>query len=420
MQLPNGGRIVLIDDTREEAFPLMETFGRYSIPYLYYDGTAGKLPDNPPGGVRFVFLDIELQGMRGQDDKTKASGLTACLKKIISASNGPYVIIFWTKLKQEVIELVIQNCTKAAIPPVSWLDLEKTECIKPDKSYDMQKLSKKLREKLSSIGAFRLYVEWENALHSASKKFICEFSNLVPSGEGWSEGTSALFYKLYKSYVDKNEIQDQAEQFKCACLLMNCSFLDTLQSISATDFQLPDGFRLASGNIDGITLAKLNTSLFLNNSLLSRPATGYVYREENESLQSSLIESLFKKDGSPVEIQLCKIIITPECDLAQNKTLKHRCESKERKMHRIIYGLLFPFSDDLKSYRKKNDAQFEVGAIWHEGQSYALVLHFSTLSFQHEGELSGNPLFALKRDLVFDIQSKAANHVNRLGNFQLG
>ncbi len=117
MHLPKSGRIVLIDDKADEAQPLISSFAINAIPHLYYDGRPEGLPETPLDGIRFVFLDIELQGMQGQNDKTKASALVGRLKKIISISNGPYVIIFWTK-HGEVIQRVLENCTSASIPPV--------------------------------------------------------------------------------------------------------------------------------------------------------------------------------------------------------------------------------------------------------------------------------------------------------------
>ncbi len=265
-----------------------------------------------------------------------------------------------------------------------------------------------------------LYVQWENILHMASNEFIRDFSKLVPAGDKWSIGTSYMFYKLYKAYVDKNEIADKTEQFKCASWLMNRSFLDTLQEYSASNLKLPDKFSLTGGDVDAATLAKLNSYLFLNSSTLSRPLTGYVYQENNENVKTCLYESLFKAGPAPLQTELCKIIITPECDLAQNKVLKYKYADIDKKVHRIVYGLLLPDSADLDSRRKNSDAQFDIGPLWHAEKSWFIILHFSTLSFQHEGELQGDHLFYLRRDLVFDIQSKAANHVNRLGNFQLG
>lgn len=415
MQLSTSGRVVLIDDTADEALPLMSAFGKNAIPYTYYDGRPDGLPDAPSEGIRFVFLDIELQGMEAQNEKTIASALVNRLRKIISTSNGPYAIIFWTK-HNEIITQILENCSTASISPVAWVDLEKAQCRTTDGKYDISIISTKLKNKLEAIGAFRLYVEWENILHLASKRFIHDFSKLVPSGDNWSAGTSALFYKLYKAYVGKNEITDQTEQFKCSSLLMNNSFLDTLQEHSSEYLTLPGEYKLTGGDVDTATLAKLNTYLFLNSSSLPRPMTGYVYLEENENVKASIVKDVFKEDQVPNNISLCKVVVTPLCDIAQNKVLKFKINEIENKIHRIIYGLLLPSPNNST---KRSEAQFKIGPFWHEDKSWIIILHFSTLTFQHEGELNGEHLFYLRRDLIFDIQSKAANHVNRLGNLQM-
>jgi hypothetical protein len=416
MNLSNSGRIVLIDDNIDEARPLISTLGVEGIPYVYYDGKLEGLPTSPLEGTRFIFLDIELHGMQGQDDKTKASALVARLRKIISTTNGPYAIIFWTK-HSEIIDQIIDNCSKALISPIAWLDLEKQQCLDDNGGYDLKKIFDGLHEKLKKIGAFSLYVEWENILHLASKKFIKDFSKLIPDGEKWSATTSTLFYNLYKAYVERNELQDITEQFKCSCKLLNRSFLDTLQGYSDKNLKLPDGFKLISGPIDATIRSKLNSYLLFNNSFLSRPMTGYVYKETNDNVKNLLIENIIKPDQKIDGIELCKIIITPSCDLAQNKIIKDKCSPEGKKVHRIVYGLLLPFDVDLKR-KEKTEAMFDITPFWHEEKSWIIILHFSAITFQHEDQLQ-LPVFCLSQDLIFDIQSKAANNLNRLGNFQL-
>lgn len=420
MRISNSGRVIVIDDRREEVLPLMETLSKNNIPYMYFDGRMENLPDNPTEGVRFVFLDIELQGMNGQDDKTKASGLTERLRKIISDTNGPYVIVFWTK-HSEVIDQVLENCEKISISPVEWLDLEKTDCLGDNGSYEIETIAGKLNDKLSSIGAFRLYVEWENILHSASKNFIRDFSGLVHKGDSWSKDTSTLFYRLYKAYVEKSEISDSTGQFRCACLLMNRSFSDVLENDTHSDLQLPTGFVFSTDNITEETKAKINSSLFICNNPVIAPAPGCVYVQDSISLKESILEAIFKKDKIPDECALCQIVVTPVCDLAQNKTLTAKIGAGDDKckIHRIVSGIMFPVPNDLSSRRKKDDAQFDIGPFWHDGKIYQIIVHFAALSYIEEKAITDSPLLSLKQDLLFDLQSKGANHVNRLGNFQL-
>ncbi|MFC1534768.1 hypothetical protein ACFL7M_15550 [Thermodesulfobacteriota bacterium] len=424
MQLSNSGRVVLIDDKAEEIEPLLVLLGKQNVPYLYFDGALDNLPETPPEGVRFVFLDIEL-GSKAVGIKNQASALTGVLSKVVSASNGPYVIIFWTRHK-EVIEQILENCNKKSISPVAWIDLDKPKLVsKKDNKYDLAEIMGKLDKKLSKIGAFYLYVQWENILNSAGKQFVHDFSGVVDTGTDWTKKTSELFYALYKSYVEKNVLHEQTEQFKCACHVMNQSFFDLLQNYTATKLELPEGFTLSHGKVERNTLSKLNTSLLINEGLLDRPSTGYVYKEINRSLLASLSKSLFKKDKQPADMILCKIILTPECDLARNKTLITKKEEDgqpvEYKIHRSVYGVLFPCVDDQKDNRsgKGSPAQFDIGPIWYQNKIYQIIIHFLTISTQNEKKIKGKPLFALKRNLIFDLQSKAANHVNRLGSFQL-
>jgi hypothetical protein len=266
----------------------------------------------------------------------------------------------------------------------------------------------------------------------ASKKFVNNFSSHIPLDEKWSQGTSALFYQLYRAYVDKQTIEDPKEQFKCACHLMNRSFLDTLENEIMTSDNLPGTFKLANGGqLEGIVKANLNTSLFIRENLLSRPTTGCVYHEkivkENKYVLDSLINMVFKSSKIPENHSFCKIIITPECDIAQNKLLRPATEGNKPAfpaLHRIVYGVYFEINpEDLKNEKDRikgsGSALFEIGPFWHENKFYHLIIHFGTISFQPENMFPEELLFSLQRDLLFDLQSKAANHVNRLGNYML-
>lgn len=201
MQLSNSGRIIIIDDNHEEVWPLIEALGKNQVPFIYLDGTLENLPEKQFQGVRFVFLDIELQGMEGLNSKSKASALAGLLKKLISPSNGPYVIVFWTK-HMEVIELVLEHCSSIAIPPVASVDLEENECMRTEGSSRIQTITDKLEEKLAHIGAFPLYAAWEDAVHDAATAFTAEISSLVPAGKDttkWSNNTAALFREMHEA-----------------------------------------------------------------------------------------------------------------------------------------------------------------------------------------------------------------------------
>lgn len=411
MLISENGRIILVDDIQKEIEEVLTSLRNHGLPFLYFDGTQETLPQEPLEGIRFVFLDIELRGMKGQSIKTKASGVVAVLKKIISTNNGPYVIIFWTKHK-EAIEAVIENCSKEKIPPVKCVDLEKP--------VGVEKITERLEQKLGDIGAFRLYVEWENIVNKAAIEFVRKFSSLVNLDTDWSKNTEAIFFKLYKSYVEENEIQDKEDQFKCACHLMNRSFLDTLEYITKKDLKLPQGFELHAGTVTKQTIAKLNFSLFLGEALTGQPNPGNVYTQNNDVIKGMLIRSIIKDGQDPGGCTLCRVIISPECDIAHKKMIYIAgAEGEPKVMHRILYGLLLPDGPTNRLNPKGRESYIRIHPIWHDNKEQELIFHFATMSFHSEEEFTESPIFSLKRDILFDIQSKAAIHVNRLGNYLL-
>lgn len=411
MLISESGRIVLIDDNRDEMDLVLNTLARQGVPSIYFDGTAEQLPEQPLKGIRFVFLDIELSGMEGQDDKTKASGIVGILKNILSSDNGPYVIAFWTDHK-EVIPLVLENCKKAGIPPVTSVDLEKPA--------NLNQITERMHDKLKTIGAFQLYVEWENTVNKASIEFVRKFSSLASIANDWSKDTSILFHELYKAYVEENEFEDEEEQFKCACHLMNRSFLDTLEFTTRNKLKLPEGFKLEQGAISNETKAKLNFSLFLGDALTVRHNPGNVYKIDKDEYKNMLIGSFFKDGQSPATPILCKVIISPECDIAYNKMISIKePDGKSDVAHRIIFGLILPVFPTSSLVPTGRDAFFRIYPIWYDNKEQELIFHLASMSFCPEKEFTQPPLFTLKRDLLFDLQSKAANHVNRLGNYLL-
>ncbi len=410
MLISESGRIVVVDDKREEVATILDALGKEGIPYIYFDGTLENLPKEPLKGIRFVFLDIELQGMKAQQDKTKASGVVAVLKKVISVENGPYAIGFWTA-HQEVIPLILENCEQQRISPVVWVDVEKLEGV--------QGVIDRIEDKLKTISAFQVYVEWENTVNNASKEFVLGFSTLVNRGSNWSKDTAALFYSLYKAFVEKKELSREEDKFKCACHLMNRSFLDTLENITRRDLTIPAGFKLENTGISNDVQSKLNTSLYLTSNVAGRHYPGNVYIHNDSTQKELLIQDLFINGQAPSECELCMVIITPECDLAQNKVIKIKGPgSTVHPMHRVLLGLKIPYDQNDK-LRGKRDSEYHIGPVWFGGKSNIVILHFGTISFQLENKIIGDPIFSLQRDLLFDIMSKAANHINRFGIYLL-
>lgn len=45
--LPNGGKVVIVDDCFQEILPLINILNKNAIPVIYYSGRANELPIKP-------------------------------------------------------------------------------------------------------------------------------------------------------------------------------------------------------------------------------------------------------------------------------------------------------------------------------------------------------------------------------------
>lgn len=422
MILPNSGRVVIVDNKIEEAQPLIHALTKRGMPHLFSDGKLDTLPQKPLRGTRFVFLDIELSGMEGQNDKTVISGLIGVLKKIIDQANGPYVILFWTA-HQERIDGVLTACAESGIAPVGHNVLNKRDLLN-GQGVDLDELWTEIEAAVSHIPAFQLVTQWENAVNCSTIEFINTLSEHFSDGTDWSRQASHVFHKLYKTHVEKREVSDVTSQFKHACYLMNRSYFDTLESHISQGVKLPDGFSLTAGEISADVTSKINTSLLINLKPTHDSPVGSLYAMADNDIKQHLIDAYFKKDKIPQDLRLCQIVITPECDFAQNKMLKGKQENGVFHYHRVVHALMWKCDSTYDKSNEngrvnRNDAFFPIGPLYLDGHIQMLGCHFASIGLCDSQSLGNDPLFSLRRDLLADLQSKAANHVNRLGNSQI-
>lgn len=122
MQLPNGGKVVIVDDNINEVIPLINILSSQNIPILYYDGNINRLPDKPLSGVRVVFLDLRFGSVI--ETKTIVSNACAVLGRIIDDENGPFLLIIWSSTGSEYQTELEKKLTK--IDPIKKSQLKKS------------------------------------------------------------------------------------------------------------------------------------------------------------------------------------------------------------------------------------------------------------------------------------------------------
>lgn len=68
--LPNGGKVVIVDDCFQEILPLINILNKNAIPVIYYSGRANELPIKPLQGNKIIFSGSALFNKYGYKDNS--------------------------------------------------------------------------------------------------------------------------------------------------------------------------------------------------------------------------------------------------------------------------------------------------------------------------------------------------------------
>lgn len=402
MSLSNSGRIVIIDDDQSEIMPLLASLSKMGAPYFYFSGELDDLPTTPLDGIRFVFLDIELEGFGGLDEKSKASALVNILSRIISKQNGPYTILFWTK-HHECIPHVIDHCNRVEIPPIHHLSLEKTQC----KSNSYQDIASIIERKLKENSALLSLVQWENLVHKSCSEFFYAFSSLVQVDQEWSTNISGILCSMAEADLGKGA-SDNELKYRAASRLLNQSFNDILHMHTNNDLACPEGFELQEKPLEVIVKAKINSWLFIDCSSQDSVRTGDVMKCKTDDIYVGAVKKFFKLSQDVDVICPINIVITTECDIVGKKTLE---TDDNNVMHRVLKGFILP--NDVKVKEARSTECF--GPFLYDGTVVKICLHLGATTLASMMEL-GERAFRIRRALTHDIQAKTSCYLNRIGN----
>ncbi|MGJ8716577.1 MAG: hypothetical protein ACSHXG_15870 [Maribacter stanieri] len=447
MNIPLNGRIAIIDDKVEQAEPLMQVLSKNQMPYVFYKGNdLNYLPeeDNRYNDIRILFLDINLLDDTAKpDEKQIKSILYNVLKRVISPDNFPYSIIFWSRHQDEHSNLVVElfeNELKDR-KPISMKGFVKSDFF-PNFSTELVENEINILEELQAIidsqPAYSYILNWENQLHLSADNTLQDVFSSYHSFNDWKNNANFILSKLGNAYLGKhfNNSSDE-EKIKSSLVSFSSVFRDSLEhsihySIIKTD-KLEYNFDEINSSVKTIN-EKLNISR--NSSSISESGN-VVILKENEQLFKDLLnkvvsffgfknriklekpditESVLKKEATKehkrikteIKAKWLKIglIVTPVCDFAQNN----------KYFDRIVNGLLIPI--EYQEYiEDKSEAVYLLPiSIQENDVDYLLVLdfrYFETYNLTEDN--TEKVLFRVRQELLAEIQSKLARHINRQG-----
>jgi len=468
MSIPLNGRIAIIDDKYEHAYPLMELFGKLKSPYLYYNGSLTGLPDegDTNNDIRILFLDIYLTGDDLRTEKQIVSTLVPVINRVISANNYPYLLVFWSRHDRDHDELIknIFNTDLKNKAPISFLSLQKTDFFEMDGSktilHDKKKeeLLSRVKGAVTESTVYGNLMAWENLIHQSADSTLEEIFKLSEAQSNWHSDSSYLFTKLATSYSGKNfKKLDTSAQIKSGFYALNSVFNDSLEySISSTfksELKTEDVFNLNQAN--GETIPVVNKKLLFADESFDKISPGIVSLADagrhhyekmlhsainirqlissnqdvinqklNDVNDANEIERIKRRAEKDIISDVKKNIrvswltietnVTPICDFVQDK----------EEYSRLVPGLLI--ASEFKKYiDDKSEALFispNFKLVIDNEEIKLNGIYFLLLDFRFFNSLEKEslkdyikPFLRIRQQLLTEIQSKLSRHVNRQG-----
>jgi hypothetical protein len=435
MDLPKNARVAVVDNAPDEVADLLSVLAKEGVSTLFYNGPSA-FPATPLTGIRLLFLDLELAGLENANEKTKASAAAANLKRLIGPDNGPLLVVLWTN-HAEVAELSKQYMLQAVKLPLFVVPIDKADCME-GKSFVAEKIKSRIAEMLtqSSADCVGLYVDWENAVFDSTVKLSARLSSVADgNGDKWSEIMSRAFYKLYRAECGKNALQTAQEQFVSSCHLYNSGLISNLDAAIAemhlgvsSKFRLKDSSLKTAEEEESLT-SKLNAFLFYDSMThaVALPGDVFAVRDVSDGnlLKAVLYDFGAKNDeldelSRSEDVRLCKVIITPPCDAANNKRLrvpsKDNDNSKCVQYERYAWALLVSGNARSHLTTKRGEYAYDfLRRFEFAGKVCDLLVDLYAIGTEVIDANSMDRIFTLKPIPLADIQYKAANQLNRIG-----
>ncbi len=467
--IPNGGKVVIVDDRFQEILPLINILNKNAIPVIYFSGKQSELPLQPLNGVRLFFLDLRFA--TNTDAKTIVSNACNILKTILGEHNGPYLLIIWSStgddykedLEKELedkpyrpefvlclskedyfetkdsdmyslvddikriledgeVENVEKVMQKVEMRVIS--DEDETERVFiPD---SMERLQNELYDGLKNAGLLSLFIIWENTVRNSVHKVVNEIFSQIPESIPIDKKLPAMVYYLAKNRLEGQfEIVEGKDKLCAALMELNdlyaYFYYEDVINISVDGFLPLD----IQKNTDLVPSQARFNSWKIVSPTYKADSPGNIYRDESKIFEFFNLSKVysddvkyresivkFKEDENIIYIW---VNVNGECETAQNKY----------PVVRVMPGVLIScetynkYEEDglLKSIKKASDYIFnKFDPIEYNGIDYYLLFNINQCTFLEKGSIDDLEVcFTLNRKYYLTLRQYIATDFSKQG-----
>jgi len=424
MNLPENGRIVIVDDNYKEAEPIIKILSKNRLPFNYYSGTdIDDFPENNNlNKLRVLFLDLNIFEL-SKSTKEVISSIHNILNRIIPDNPNPFLLIIWSKRRNDYAKALddhFKSALKTKIPAKT-IYLQKNDFLDfidgkwVPQSDCFERLSQELSKKLNDLSLIGNLINWENSIHKSSSTTVNDFTDLFPIDNKWNNNIKCVIHRLAKSIIGNDNIKTASDEEKIvkAFFSLNALLVDNIES---------DIIQNGLGSVPNINdnggvtkniVTKLNSKLHTVNKLADNTylEPGNVYKlRKNKNLISQLLRKETFKGKHDVLVNsepwIVQLDLTPICDYSQNKNYV-----------RTVLGLAID-AEYYNECKRKGDFYYQTSVFRIGSKDRFFLFDFRnivTLTKETIEKKKMKPFIKLRHELYLDIQAQFSNQTNRPG-----
>jgi len=216
-------RVLIIDDTRSEAMPIVEALGRLGIGCVYVSGEKIEELETlkPFSGIRVAFVDMKL-GIEGTAKEVVGKTVNV-LKAALAHDCSPVIFIAWTQHPEYVATFM--EVVRLELPSIQPLIVHRMpKPIRADGTISVPATLRNLKRILSEHWPLSLLWDLEQRAHEATTETTQTISEVVskdsetslvinenPPAGAWFRALQKIFQKLIVAGAGKND-EDRASQ----------------------------------------------------------------------------------------------------------------------------------------------------------------------------------------------------------------
>ncbi len=200
-------RIVVVDDKREHGEAIVRKLWQMGHASLFVEYDQQRLIDReygPFGGVRLIFMDLDLAGEGRIGDGSRAyADVQAVVEAILDEGNGPWALVTWTGHADHAEQLWdhLQERLPVHLRPLSRQVMNKEVLLADGKDAG---LIEELQTILAHQDAVRCLLNWEAGVLDSANEVIAELVKVAATLDGNSaENLGALLFELARAKAGK-------------------------------------------------------------------------------------------------------------------------------------------------------------------------------------------------------------------------